>query len=185
MTSHLSPDQEFIALLTEIHNAAVEMQTVASLNNGASSGVPEILPRSKSARLAQIPSDLLAALHNLAPKATKSACALLDVGTHVKALACDDVLAFVVCDHIALVYGFELQSSGTLLPKVTDASVRHVCDCPSYTYGTYNFCKHIVAAGLAAAVGAVAIVHVNKLTLIEELNARAAVAPTPRASSKS
>lgn len=179
MTSHLNADEEFIALLSEIHNAITEAQTAASLSSSESRVEPNDM--STSTRLAQIPSDLLAALHKLAPKATKSAFSLLDTGTRVEALACDNDLVFVVCDHIALVHGFELQPSDSLTPKVTGATAQHTCDCPSYTYGTDNFCKHIVAAGLVAVAGAATISHVDRITLSEKLNAGAAVTSTPRA----
>lgn len=160
MTSLLNADEEFVALLAEIRNAI------------ALNGAKHVLQNetfSAYARLSQIPSELLAALHTLAPKATKSACSLLDMSTEVVALVCDTMMAFTISQHTAVIGGLELHIDEVLQPCLQSENKRSACDCPSFVYGSISFCKHIIAAGLAAAVGIATVSHVNHATMSAQL----------------
>lgn len=142
----LPQDLELTALLHEAHNfVCEELKTAQPTLSACTAQRP-------MARHSMIPPPVLAALSSLAPKATKAACTLLDSGAAVEAVTSETAVAFVVGGHVALVGGFHFSSSSPSLSPVP-GRVHHSCDCGAYAFRGERFCKHIVAAGLCAAMG--------------------------------
>ena len=157
MTTRLSTEFELAALLAEAHNAVLEKKA------GETTTSRQINP------FVTIPSHILVCLHELSPKITTAAVKLLDSGVQVEALVNGDVVAFAIGEHVALVSGIGLGDTQTLVP-VPAIPLRNSCSCAAFTYSTEELCKHIVAAGLAAVVGAVRILHVDQQLLAARIN---------------
>ncbi len=162
MSTRLSTEFELAALLAEVHNAVLEKKAEAT----------DTPSPHQNNLFAAIPTHLLVCLHELSPKVTMAAVKLLDSGVQVEALVHADVVAFVVGEHVGLVSGVGLGENDTLVP-VRAIPMRNSCYCAAFTFGNEELCKHIVAAGLAAMVGAVRVRRVDSQTLAARINANA------------
>lgn len=160
MFSSRAPAHQFLALLAELRNVALENKFIIN----------------SKPLFDDIPLDLLLRFHHLFPKATLSALKALDGGITVEALVCADnhpVVVFFVGNHLVLIPGIlcdPKRNSLSFVRFVYNNNNRNSCDCAAFAYGGRQFCKHIIAAGLYAALGISLVRHVATSEILGRIN---------------